>query len=143
MNRFTVPMCVLLVVVVNGCGLLNSRYVNRNFEIGELRETPVGSTMIRAESGFRNDVYKTVIVGQQCDLVYGGTAKGIIRITYREFDLDEGRPMPTPIYTQDLQYDLNESRFISFRKTLIEIMHASNDKIVYKVLDDPDPTEEY
>lgn len=141
MNKAAILLCPLLLLTLDGCGLLNSRYVSRNFEIGEVRETTVGSTMIRAESGYKNDVYQSVVIGQQCDLVYGGTVRGVVRITYREFDLDNGRPLATPVFTQDLQYDLGTSRIISFRKTLIEVLHAANDKIVYKVLEDPDPEE--
>jgi len=139
MNRFLLLLAVT--VIVEGCGLINSRYLRRDFEIGKVMEAPVGSPMLRAESGFRNDIYKSVVIGQQFELVYGGLARGIIKLTYREFDLDKGRPLPTPVYTQDLQYDLDNSKIIAFRKTLIEVMSAASDKIVYRVLEDPDPTE--
>lgn len=131
----------LAVVMFSGCGLFNSRFLKRDFEVGKVMESPVGGTMIRAQSGFRNDVHKSVIVGQQCELVYGGFAHGVVKITYREFDLDEGGVTHVPAYSQDLQYDLNDSHVITFRKTMIEVLQAANDKIVFKVLDDPDPSE--
>ena len=39
-----------------------------------------------------------------------------------------------PAFTQDLQYDLTESKVIGFRGLRIEIISATNIKIEYKVL---------
>ncbi len=97
--------------------------------------------MIRAQSGFRNDIQKSVVVGQQSELVYGGIARGVVRITYREFDVNEEGVSHMPGFSQDLQYDLNESHIITFRKTMIEVIQAASNKIVFRVLDDPDPSQ--
>lgn len=138
-SGFVLVVGVLLVVGLEGCGLLNSRFLTREFEVGQVMEASVGSTMIAAESGFRNDIDKGVVVGQRFELVYGGLARDVVRITYREFDFENGKALRTPAYFQNLQYDLKASKVIAFRKTMIEVIEAGPQTIVFKVLDDPDP----
>jgi hypothetical protein len=64
------------------------------------------------------------------EFIYNGKVGNAIKFTYREFVDDLARPA----FTQDLQYDLTESKIIGFRGLRIEIVSATNIKIEYKVL---------
>ncbi len=64
------------------------------------------------------------------EFIYNGKVGNAIKFTYREFVDDLARPA----FTQDLQYDLTESKVIGFRGLRIEILSATNTKIQYKVL---------
>ena len=64
------------------------------------------------------------------EFIYNGKVGNAIKFTYREFMDDLARPA----FTQDLQYDLTESKVIGFRGLRIEIISATNIKIEYKVL---------
>lgn len=64
------------------------------------------------------------------EFIYNGKVNNAIKFTYREYINDYARPA----FTQDLQYDLNESKIIGFRGLRIEIIEASNSKIKYKAL---------
>ncbi len=64
------------------------------------------------------------------EFIYNGKVNNAIKFTYREYVNDLARPA----FTQDLQYDLNESNIIGFRGLRIEIILATNTKIKYKVL---------
>lgn len=63
------------------------------------------------------------------EFIYNGQVGDAIKFTYREFVGDYARPA----FTQDLQYDLSESKTIGFRGLRIEIINATNTKIEYKV----------
>ncbi len=64
------------------------------------------------------------------EFIYNGKVNNAIKFTYREYVNDFARPA----FTQDLQYDLNESNIIGFRGLRIEIIEAKNTIIKYKVL---------
>jgi hypothetical protein len=64
------------------------------------------------------------------DFIYNGKAGQIIKFTYREFINDLSRPA----FTQDIQYDLNDSNIIGFKSFQAEIIEASNTNIKYKIL---------
>ena len=63
------------------------------------------------------------------ELLYNGKSRDMIKITYREFD--DG--MARPAFTQDLMYDLAESRTISFKKMSIDVIEATNSHIRFVV----------
>lgn len=64
------------------------------------------------------------------ELVYGGLSGSTISISYREFADGTARPA----FTQDLKYDLAESKVIGFRAARFEVAKASNVSLRYKVL---------
>lgn len=65
----------------------------------------------------------------QQTLIYTGKIDNRIRFTYREFSGNTAR-MP---FTTDVEYDLNESHFISYQGATIEVLEANNRSITYKV----------
>lgn len=64
------------------------------------------------------------------ELVYTGVSKNVIFILYREFKDDFARPA----FSQELKYDLSESRVVGFRGARLEIFEATNQGITYRVL---------
>jgi hypothetical protein len=67
------------------------------------------------------------------ELIYGGQSSDTTFITYREFAQGD---LARPAFFQDLHYDLQSSRLITFRKWQIEVLEASNDGIRFRVLTD-------
>jgi hypothetical protein len=63
------------------------------------------------------------------ELVYNGRAGSTIRLLYREFAEDAIRPA----FSQDLQYDLDESTTVGFRDLRLEILDANNTEIRFRL----------
>lgn len=86
----------------------------------------VSNNVVWEEAIYRDfvpDTYKK-------ELVYNGRLENYIKVIYREYLNNWARPA----FTQELQYDLNESNVIGFQGARIEILEATNTKITYKVL---------
>ncbi len=64
------------------------------------------------------------------ELIYTGKVADKIRFTYREFQ----NGMARQAFTVNVEYDLSESNLISYKGATVEIISATNQKIVYKVL---------
>lgn len=64
------------------------------------------------------------------ELVYTGISQNMVSILYREFTNDMARPA----YSQDLKYDLSESKTFGFRGSRFEIIKATNQGLTYKTL---------
>ena len=117
----------------SNCGLDNSYFLYRNYEKGEPSTQTIGSPMTQTTFEYKNNVYGTVLERRQYELIYSGKSGNVIKILYREFSNDLARPA----FSQELQYDLAESKTIKFRKTTIEVIQASNQEITFRVLDSP------
>ena len=63
------------------------------------------------------------------EFIYNGKIGTGIKFTYREFSDNLARPA----FSQDLQYDLSEGTTVGFKGLRIEVIHAANTKIEYKV----------
>ena len=64
------------------------------------------------------------------EFIYNGKIGNSVKFIYREFIDDLARPS----FTQEIQYDLNESPFVGFKGLKIEILSATNTLIKYKVI---------
>lgn len=64
------------------------------------------------------------------ELVYTGIAQNVVSILYREFKDDMARPA----FSQDLKYDLSESKIVGYRGARFEIIKATNQGLTYKTL---------
>jgi len=64
------------------------------------------------------------------EFIYNGKVSNSIKFIYRQYINDTARPA----FTQELQYDLNESNIVGFKEMRIEIIKATNTGIEYKVL---------
>jgi len=64
------------------------------------------------------------------EFIYNGKVGNGIKFVYREFADDFARPA----FTQELQYDLSESKIIGFRGLRLEVLKATNTDIDFKVI---------
>lgn len=64
------------------------------------------------------------------ELVYTGISQNVVSILYREFKDDMARPA----FSQDLKYDLSESKIVGYRGARFEIIKATNQGLTYKTL---------
>lgn len=74
--------------------------------------------------------------GFRQELIYNGRSGDTVKFLYREFSGDYARPP----FSQDVQYDLKDGMMIGFKGVRIEIVEATNTRLVYRVLASfPDP----
>ena len=64
------------------------------------------------------------------EFVYNGRVDNALKFVYREFSGDLARPA----FTQEIQYDLDQSRVIGFKMLEIEVLEATNTNIRFKLL---------
>lgn len=66
----------------------------------------------------------------QKTLIYSGKVGDKINVGYREFLRDLARPA----FSNEVEYDLSESRIIGYKGARIEVIEATNEYIKYKVI---------
>jgi len=66
----------------------------------------------------------------QQTLLYNGKIGNRITLSYREFSDDKARPA----FTNEVVYDLSESKILGYKGARLEVVSASNTQLVYKVL---------
>tara|TARA_X000001036_G_scaffold6549_1_gene5972 strand:- start:450 stop:1127 length:678 start_codon:yes stop_codon:yes gene_type:complete len=76
------------------------------------------------------EVASEVPVSFEQQLIYNGRVDNNLRFVYREFSDDMARSA----FSQEVQYDLEESNVIGFKSVRIEVIEATNSRIQYKVL---------
>lgn len=64
------------------------------------------------------------------ELVYTGISQNVVSVMYREYQNDMARPA----FSQDLKYDLSESKTVGYRGSRFEIIKATNQGLTYKTL---------
>ena len=81
-------------------------------------------------------IYDVDSPGFRQELIYNGRSGDTLKFLYREFSGDFMRPP----FSQEVQYDLNDSNIIGFRGVRIEVINASNTELEYRVQSSfPDP----
>lgn len=68
----------------------------------------------------------------KCQIIFSGLSGNTIKAVYREFVDDYARPA----FSQDLQYNLDESKEIAYKTVKIQVIKVSNSSIDFKVIDD-------
>lgn len=66
----------------------------------------------------------------QQTLIYSGRIGSRVTLGYREFADDYARPA----YSNDVDYDIGESRILGYKGARLEVINATNTEITYKVL---------
>jgi len=64
------------------------------------------------------------------EFIYNGRVNNSLKFIYREFTGDLARQS----FSQEIQYDLNQSNTIGFKDLSIEILKATNQQIEYRVI---------
>jgi hypothetical protein len=116
-------------------------FIDRDFVLNEPKEASVGSRMLLIEAGWMNAAIDTDQKNRGIlqELTYGGKSATTIKLLYREYVRENRVVLNRPAYTQELQYDLNESNTITFRELRIQILRADNNSIAFKVIASGDP----
>ena len=64
-------------------------------------------------------------------LIYNGRSGDKIRVGYREFtDKDLARPA----FSNDIEYDLKDTKFISYKGARVEVIKATGEDLLFKVI---------
>jgi hypothetical protein len=61
------------------------------------------------------------------EFIYNGRVDNALKFVYREFSGDYIKPA----FTQEVQYDLNQSNIIGFKSLRIKILNATNTELKY------------
>lgn len=88
----------------------------------------LGRTREQASVGKGNGIIR--------ELIYSGKFINSIKILYREYTSNH---IIRSAFTQEVTYDLNESSVVKFRNIRIEILKATNENLLYKVISSGEP----
>ena len=119
------PRCVL----VKPDGSVHNKVINRNvIMVYTFTVSPPDLTF------YKSDDEKKIVDADYInyELIYGGTDGKSITITYREYTKSD---LARPAFYQNLVYQSGQSK-IRFKETVIEIHEATNEKIVFTIIDD-------
>jgi hypothetical protein len=87
----------------------------------------------------KENVFKTTKIyvngSKKSELIYNGKSKNNIKLSFREYK----DSLESAFNSQDLQYDLEESKDINFQGINIQVVDATNSEIKFKVLNVPQP----
>ena len=103
---------------------------NTKFKVRrDVQKVCFGGNCSDAQYTESNRVVVTASTFQQT-LIYNGGSGGKIRISYREFKDDWSRPA----FTNDIEYDLGQSKLVAYKHAKLEILEADNTHIKYRVV---------
>lgn len=147
MKRIAIVAATGFVLV--GCAtttLQNKKF--KSYKVGETKTATIGDAFLTDQDGSISTVREWVGVLNSPDgwrvserasqdfvrkeLLYSGKSANTIKVSYREFR----GGFAAPAFSQNLEYDLNESKTINFQKFTLEVLSATNQTITYKVLKD-------
>lgn len=117
-------------IAISGDGKVSPGWLIQN-EVGGLVQPYQGSWT--KDPLFQKSNSPTREAGSfKAQIIYSGLSGRTMKAVYREFADDYARPA----FSQELQYNLDESSTISYKTVKIEILKATNNSIDYKVLSD-------
>jgi|TARA_R110002110_G_scaffold394957_2_gene609258 hypothetical protein len=124
---------------LSGSGKVQSSALSDPFQVILVKpdgETICGVTVFDAYSCDKSDSIQTVTIpilsedSFQQTLIYSGKVGDVLKIGYREYSGSVARPA----FNNDVEYDLNQSKFIAYKGAQIEVLEANNQLIRYKVV---------
>lgn len=68
----------------------------------------------------------------KAELIFTGITGGTMKVVYREYMDDYARPA----FTTELQYNLDESKSLTYKSIKIEVLKATNQSLTYRVISD-------
>jgi len=94
----------------------------------------VGIHQVFLEQDFENvEFSKLVMEGRENfvqEIVYNGRTGNSLKFIYKELS----ESLKKPIFFQELEYDIPTSPLVNFKNVSIEILHATNTEITYKLI---------
>ena len=118
--------------IVNQSGIEYGLLVDRDLQTGALiASNPITVYKHRVEAPTKFTVVEEAsALDFKQELIYNGRVGNDLRFVYREFYENMARSA----FTQEAQYDLNESKIIGFKGARIEVIRATNSSITYRTL---------
>lgn len=128
-------LILLLALFLFGCGSI-SKF---DYQPGQVLSSSIGSPMIRWVVGTHMGVQK---YGKEMELVYSGKTNSTVKIAYREYAYSQRTGwgddlLARPAFSQDLTYDLAESKQIAFQDIVLEVKDATNSQISFSIAKAP------
>ena len=84
------------------------------------------------DDNVKNDEPELILGNINYELIYGGKNNITLSMTYREFTADD---LARPSFYQNIVYETSAKQ-LRFKETLIDVIEASNEKIVYTIVED-------
>lgn len=121
------------------------KFVGKSYKMGiaENKETGELKAFLNNPSGgfYTKEIpeleYETIqVIPDDCDncfkqeFIYNGKVNNYLKFVYREYIDNLARSS----FTQELQYDIDDSNTIGFKGLRIEVLNTNNTSITYKVL---------
>jgi hypothetical protein len=147
MKRIAIVVAAGFVLVGCATSTLQSKTF-KSYRVGETKTATIGDAFLTDQNGSVSTVREWVGVLNSPDgwrvsqrasqdfvrkeLLYSGKSANTIKVSYREFR----GGFAAPAFSQNLEYDLNESKTINFQKFTLEVLSATNQAITYKVVKD-------
>lgn len=146
---FAVVVAGAAVLLANGCATTSvERKTFKSYSVGRITTAVIGDPFLIDQDGSVEKVKTWVGILNSPDgwkveerysrdfvrkeLLYAGKSGSTIEVNYREFR----GGLAAPAFFQTLKYDLGESKIVRFQRFKIEILHADNQTITYKILSD-------
>jgi hypothetical protein len=144
----------LFSVVASSC-YTPTEFLLKEYQIGVIAQTSVGSSILRWASGTRSRLMShnsgyvdTTVVFYSVDqinspqatlkeLVYKGTADEKLLCVYREYLLGDNGALAKPVFFLDVTYDLKQSNMIGYQDFKIRIEKADQQRLTFTVLEEP------
>lgn len=142
-------VCIAISVALTGCAsqILEDKSF-RSYGVGDTKTATIGEAFLTDQTGHVRKVKRWVGILRSPDgyeikdeysedymrreLLYSGKSGAVIKVSYREYR----GGFAAPAFFQNLEYDLNESKVIKFRKFTLQVQDANNQSITYSVLSD-------
>jgi len=134
-----------LLLILSGCA--TTTWVVSNYNVGDTVQATVGRPLIEIDGYYSGSALMGGTAAFERQLIYGGKGGDTIRMTYREPRVAgqwciDGSLSPGSLalcsppfsQSQDLQYDLSQSKVIAFQEMRLEVLDATSDQITAKVL---------
>jgi hypothetical protein len=147
MKRIAIVAAAGFVLVGCATSTLQSKTF-KSYRVGETKTATIGDAFLTDQNGSVSTVREWVGVLNSPDgwrvsqrasqdfvrkeLLYSGKSANTIKVSYREFR----GGFAAPAFSQNLEYDLNESKTINFQKFTLEVLSATNQAITYRVVKD-------
>ncbi len=105
--------------------------INRGWCLGD-GTVPVQGSWTKEQLFAKSDNPSRTENSFRAQIIYSGISGNTIKAVYREYSDNYARPA----FTQELQYNLDESNIISYKSIKIKIIKATNSEIEFIVLED-------
>lgn len=125
----------LFLIFIVGC---YSSFFFIEGEPGVKTSVTVGTPILSWGYGRKGEISQQIKYEMKKQLIYTGIDHGVIQISYREFSGSDENLFARPAFSEELKYDINKVRLISFQDVRIRIDSADQSSIEYVIMNMPE-----